>query len=528
MANAAPNQTRLRVLASVLHLGRFTVADLCYHAGIERSQTYRILSDLQEEKVLESSNALRDGEVAPRHRPSKRYVLTEDLGVREKIEVELNSFLPDSEDAQENRQLVRAQNALRALSLDLVSTTFLEMDVEALHDFRAKFETQLQEVQKVLKRAFWESEADFSEGDHSDHPIIKTRLEFRALESRFVELIKTEETRIRDARARALWSKIFSGAVGALVPALNFAAAPLSDELLKSAFKLSTTLIRELGKKPKPNDQFATANYDALLRYFSSWELDLRDAQSSSDAIAALAKNCIVYGQRPDIAYQLCLKLVAQNEDYRLIFNSANLAHLAEKPEEAYRSWSRYLKLLNQRRNQCAIPPLVARIPADAWSAVAYEEAVQTITRECQASVSAFSEIPFEKTEQQEIEPRLYNPLFEDGKDESPFIRIAEPLAKQKRIYVVTTEAQRPVVMGVPRMVRANLFSCGLSERDAWELSNRSEQDERIVKIDWFRTATQRNRDTAQDILTSKLSAAIVVSTMAVYPACDATASAAG
>jgi hypothetical protein len=173
---------------------------------------------------------------------------------------------------------------------------------------------------------------------------------------------------------------------------------------------------------------------------------------------------------------------------------ATNLAHLAEKPEEAYQSWSRYLNLLNQRRNQCAIPPLIARIQADAWSNAAYEEAVQTITRECQASVSAFSEIPFEKAGQNEIEPRLYNPLFEEGKDESPFIRIAEPLAQQKRTYVVTSEAQHPVVMGVPRVVRANLFSCGLPERDAWDLSNQSEQNERIVKIDWFRTATQRNR----------------------------------
>ncbi len=526
MASAAPNQTRLRIIASVLHLGQFTVADLCHHAGIERNQAYRILSDLQEEKVLDSATAPREGEVAPRHRPSKRYVLTDDLGIREKIELELNSFLPDSENAQENRQLVRAQNTLRSLSLELVSTTFVDMDMEALHRFEAKFKTELEEVQKVLKRAFWESEVDFSEGDHLDHPIIKTRLEFRALESRFQALIATEDARIRDERARALWSRIFDTAVGALVPALHIATAgPFSDQLLESAFKLSTTLIRELGKKPKSKDQVATANYDAILRYFSSWELDLRDAQSSGDAIAALAKHCIAYGRQPDLTYQLCRELVEQNHNYRSIFNSANLAQLAEKPEEAYESWTRYLALLNQKRNQCAIPPLVARISADDWSNAAYEEAVQTITRECQASVSAFSEMPFEKPEQSEIEPKLYNPLFEGGKDESQFVRIAQPLAHPTRLYVVTSEAQRPVVVGVPRMVRANLFSCGLSERDAWDLSDRTELNERIVKIDWFRSATQRNRDTAQDILTSKLSANIVEPVMVAHHTHAASAS---
>jgi hypothetical protein len=507
---AAQNQTRLRILASILHLEQFTVADLCHHAGIERSQAYRILSDLQDEKVLESSNARKDGEVAPRHRPSKRYVLTEDLSIREQIEVELNSFLPDSEDAYESRQLVRARQGLRALSMELVSTSFTKMDLNELHSWQSVFERQLQEVQRVLKRAFWESEADFSEVDHSDHPIIKTRLEFQALESRFVELIKAEETRLTEERARNSWSHIFSSAVATLVPMLTIASTPVSDELLKSAFKLSAKLIQELGKKPKSKDELVTANHEALRRYLSSWELDLRDAQSSSDALAALAKNCIVYGEHAEIAYQLCYRLVSQNEDYRSIFNYANLALLAERPDEAYESWFRYLVLRNKRRNACAAQSLVARIRGDAWSAAAYEEAVQIITRECKASVSAFSETPFEKSEQSAIEPKLYNPLFEEVEGESPFISVAEPLSQQKRTYVVTSDAQLPYVVGIPRVVRANLFYCGISEQEAWDQSNESAEDERIVKVDWFRSATQENREIAQDVLTSKLSAAIV------------------
>jgi hypothetical protein len=127
-----------------------------------------------------------------------------------------------------------------------------------------------------------------------------------------------------------------------------------------------------------------------------------------------------------------------------------------------------------------------------------------------QGSVSAFSETPFEKSEQSEIEPKLYNPLFEDMEGESPFISLAEPLAQQKRIYAVTSEGQRPFVIGLPRVVRANLFYCGLSEQEAWDLSNESAEDERIVRVDWFRSATQQKREFAQDILTSKLLATIV------------------
>jgi hypothetical protein len=194
---------------------------LCHHAGLERSQAYRILSDLQDEKVLESSNALRSGEVAPRHRPSKRYVLTEDLNVREQIEVELSSFLPDSEDAHESQQLVRARQSLRMLSMDLVSTSFASMDLTELHAWQSAFEKRLHDVQRVLKRAFWESEADCSEEDHSDHPIIKARLEFEALETRFLQLIRTEETRLTEAKALRSWSHIFSAAVATLAPMLE-------------------------------------------------------------------------------------------------------------------------------------------------------------------------------------------------------------------------------------------------------------------------------------------------------------------
>lgn len=80
----------------------------------------------------------------------------------------------------------------------------------------------------------------------------------------------------------------------------------------------------------------------------------------------------------------------------------------------------------------------------------------------------------------------------------------------------MTSEAQCPFVVGLPRVVRANLFNCGVSEQEAWDMSSESAEDERIVKVDWFRSATQQNRDIAQDILTSKLSATIVGPVVAV------------
>ena len=56
MSVAAPNQTHLKILASVLQLESFTIAELCLHAGLERSMVYRELAALQ--GVPQGPNAL--------------------------------------------------------------------------------------------------------------------------------------------------------------------------------------------------------------------------------------------------------------------------------------------------------------------------------------------------------------------------------------------------------------------------------------------------------------------------------------
>jgi hypothetical protein len=125
---------------------------------------------------------------------------------------------------------------------------------------------------------------------------------------------------------------------------------------------------------------------------------------------------------------EIVRKLASETGDYRLLFNEANLAQLAEQTSEAYDSWIRYLEKLGPGPEvEKLMQPLVARIGGESWSLDAYREAVGQITMQCQASVSALSETPFEENEGCTVELQLYNPRHDKVGKESPLIPIAEP-----------------------------------------------------------------------------------------------------
>ncbi len=205
-------------------------------------------------------------------------------------------------------------------------------------------------------------------------------------------------------------------------------------------------------------------------------------------------------------------KLAAESQDYRLLFDEANLAQLAQRPAEAYESWTRYL---SKRWDATEVGkmdrPLVVRVAAHHWSDEAYREAVRIITMECEASVSAFSETPFAHDEGFSIEPRLYNPVRDKSGRESTLIAIAEPLAQHKRMYVTTTEAEMPLVLGLPGVARADIFfQSHLNEGDAWNVAAKVDPADRIVKVDFFRSATSSARTQAERLLKSSLSAEMI------------------
>ena len=236
----------------------------------------------------------------------------------------------------------------------------------------------------------------------------------------------------------------------------------------------------------------------------------MREAESKSEFVAILAKHGIAYGSSAEEPLALVRGLAAQSKDYRLLFDEANLAQLADLPEEAYKSWSEYLSKKPNPEAEDIEKPVVARISAERWSADAYRRAVETITKRCMASVAVLSETPFEQNEGYAIELKLYNPARDKSEQQTTLISIGDPLVQNQRLFMATTEAELPVVLGLPSFACAGWFRSRVSQRKAWDLARTVKATERVVKVEFFRGATASARAEAERVLTDSLSAEIV------------------
>jgi hypothetical protein len=512
----APNQTRLKILAGVLRLERFTVADLCANAGLLPSQVYRELSSLQEAKILESKSTVPEGEKGPRHCPRKWYELRADAPVRAQLEAELTSFLPDYEDAQTNRHLKRAQEVLTALSTDTLSVSLRSLKDSDLNQWEGDTRKRFEEARAELKRASWESEIDFSQGEHSEHPIQATIRMGDTLENRFGEQLEKERNRRELRAARTSWAAILSSALRSVIPVAR-AAAPVRSFANVLAISADALMLSEKisllvkGAIEKQSQLAPSVSSESLLPFWSSLELDLRAVQSDWELFAALAKHAITYGNSPDepLAYIRKLFVESEKHNYRLLFDEANLAQLAARPSEAHEAWVRY----STNREPLSVArdieaPVVARILANRWSPEAFEKATSAITMKCDAAVIAISETPFQHGKEYVIEPQLYNPL--PDKSGRVFISIGDPLVENRRLYVKTTGAEQPVVLGVASMAYADFFNSRVNQEDAWKLATTMKPGDRIIKVEFFRNATASAREEAENILTTNLFADLV------------------
>src|SRR5882757_802213 len=108
MTTSPANQTRLKILASILELERFTVAELCINAGLSRSQVYRELSALDKSGALTSKPIRPEGK-GQAFRPTKLYHLSTEPSVRQGFVREIGSFFPTFEDPNSNYHLSLAK-----------------------------------------------------------------------------------------------------------------------------------------------------------------------------------------------------------------------------------------------------------------------------------------------------------------------------------------------------------------------------------------------------------------------------------
>jgi hypothetical protein len=514
MAVAAPNQTRLKILSSVLQLKEFTVAELCLHAGLDRSQVYRDLAELQKEKVLSSDAVQHDGKNAPRYRPTKLYKLASDPKILEELESDLGLFFPQS-DPNSNRHLKRAISALESISREFLATVFASLEGNEFDSWQTRIENSFLDIQRWLEQASWESDVDFSEGDHSSHPIVQAADAFRTLKARVLQQVGEEQSRRKQYEVRRRWTDIISSFLPTAFPVASIAmtttpqlARGLVDEVVKRS-GASTYFMDELKRIATDLDLTSGILIGDLEPYINSLQLDLREVRSGDELLAAVSKYWITYGNQVEPAWLWTEALAASSRDYRLIFNKANLAQLAQQSAKAYDSWAKYLSIRKPRTNTPE-QTLLARVQGRDWSREGYEEAVRVIAKECEASVSAFSETSFDREEEFTVEPKLYNPLYNESEHESLLISIAEPLAKDARFHVLTSEATKPVIVGLPVVARAGIYHSRMPKRVAWKLATEASEDERIVKVDFFRGADPEIRLRAENVLKTNLCAHVV------------------
>ena len=344
--------------------------------------------------------------------------------------------------------------------------------------------------------------------------MLATRL-YEGLESRVTEQLRRERSRRESEAARKKWGNIFTSALRTAIP---MASAAASSAGVYSVYldhfvdfdKISTKLSRRIKEGMESSRDSRSKRLDVFLPYFSSYELDVREAESKSEFVAILAKHGIAYGSSAEEPLALVRGLAAQSKDYRLLFDEANLAQLADLPEEAYKSWSEYLSKKPNPEAEDIEKPVVARISAERWSADAYRRAVETITKRCMASVAVLSETPFEQNEGYAIELKLYNPARDKSEQQTTLISIGDPLVQNQRLFMATTEAELPVVLGLPSFACAGWFRSRVSQRKAWDLARTVKATERVVKVEFFRGATASARAEAERVLTDSLSAEIV------------------
>lgn len=504
MTNSPANQTRLKILSSILELERFTVAELCRNAGLSRSQVYRELSILDKSRALTSKPIRPEGK-GPAFRPTKLYELSSDPAVRQDFVREIGSFLPTFEDPSSNHHLRLAKKVRDELDLSLNSEAISQMSNAAFGVWEKQCKEAIAQAEKSIQRANWESETDFSVGDHSKHPVIATTRSIELLRSKFQQIYANERSRRDKDAARPQWFKILIPVVQAMLPEMAALGLRANQMLVIAGISelskvLSLSVVKHYSKGPKN---------DALVQYLDALQLDLRTAQSKSDLLAVFAKHFISYGSHVNETLEFAQRLAKESKNYRFVFNEANLAHLACKQEEAYSSWSDYASA-RKSGHVLGERSLIARISAKNWSLTAYEAAINEITKDHVASVCTFAEVSFDSVHQHVMKPKLYNPVSTESERESTWIQMAEPLAPDTKLYALSTETACPVIGGLPKIARANCFLQVLPEKDAWDLASEEDSEERVVKVDFFRAATPESRRSAAAVLTSNLSAILV------------------
>jgi hypothetical protein len=471
--------THFKILRGVLELENFTRAELCFSTGLRGTQVYRELADLQKAGLLSSQRApLPDGQRAARHRPPKVYGIRNEEAKRQ-LQEEFFAIFPTGE-GQGPEQRVREQRVrdeLGSLALELQGSPEWMSD-EGFKAWSDRLTERLTAAGEDLQRLIWESDADLSQTDQQEHPLVLLWRRYESLQPQLNKLISEE-------KHRRMLKKVadFFGANLKPVPILGAGAS------LRTAPNWGGTWVSKSGHTLSENK----AIWRALE---ASWRHDFGRATNHIQRCAVSAKHLIAHGGDPNVAFDYLHELAAHGADRHPIFNfdEACLALLADEHRaDAQKYWEKSLETPMEKKPRLFVcAPRLTKEACDALvsSVSAQAPAVFTFIGHKQALAPTLLEYT--------VKPQVYDPVSIVRPNSRPgLIPVSDAIIGPSKFYVATTGIDKTELPGVGAVTVATLVAdCGVAREKAWQTGLKVDEGATLIVLDFPKMppVTQRNK----------------------------------
>jgi hypothetical protein len=171
------NDTKIRVMAAILSIEEFTVAELCKRAGLRRAQVDPILAAFKVQGLLTASGLERREPQAAR-RPAGVYKLTGDLARRQKLANQLyllrRALSGNQQDDSIATEAEAIQIQLEGLDLVLDICDRAAKAQPLLEEQLQRVERQVQGLYQRLESVTYKTGLDLRHSENQDHPLVRS------------------------------------------------------------------------------------------------------------------------------------------------------------------------------------------------------------------------------------------------------------------------------------------------------------------------------------------------------------------
>ena len=171
-----PNDTKIRVEVAVIMLRRFTVAELCEHTDLRRTQVDPVLADLKKHEYIVAVEVGEQKVTTVAHRPPAQYQVTTDKAKLQSLAdrvYRLRRALESREDGEDAD--------IRAIQAGIERVELLLDICDSATAWQALTRAQLQKVERELhavylqlEKATYKGALDLRQPENQGHPIIAT------------------------------------------------------------------------------------------------------------------------------------------------------------------------------------------------------------------------------------------------------------------------------------------------------------------------------------------------------------------